>query len=400
MATSKPGNRLGFGVEVDDRAFSEALRGLAFETGKTMGAVLRGEARRLGIELAGLALPNAGALWGKNGLKQKSRKIAEKRIFADLHKIHKSAGGISLRLASRLNDPRVLAILAKDLTGKWSREARSSLGEYGRKSVASMEPARRRVYMRALQSDAASDAYDRRDGTRIRVRSTKVLTRSGKGLEEDFGAVIFRIMRAALVDPARALVNLRRFIKPDFYSTSFGSAGNKGADDDGITSEFQVVRGVGGKPYRAELNRRSAKQGKTGLVVLEGRKDTRSLIASVGRDLIRKVGSVKGGWMDSVSKIRKPDGSQEPQVDSWILGKKGKGSAREMYDPGNINFAIELENRIGNAGGIDTRLNYSKQAIRNRTAAMRKVLEAVLRKSLGREGAARRLKVVYGFGDS
>lgn len=387
-------NRMTFAVAVNDRDFSEALRGLAFETGKTMGATLRGEARRLGIELAGLALPNAGALWGKQGLGGRARKIGEKRIFSDLNKIYKSSGAISLRMASRINDPRVLQVLAKDLTGRWSRDARSGLGEYGKKSVASMEPARRRRYMRQLQSDAASDAYARSDGTSIRVRSTRVGDKGGrKMLEEDFGSVVFRIMRAALIDPARALVNLRRFIKPE--GESFGSAGSRG--DDGAAETFQVVRGVGGKPYRAELNRRSAKEGRSTLIVLEGRKNTRSLISSVGRDLIRKVGSVKGGWMDSVAKIRKPDGSQEPQVDSWITGKKGRGLAREMHDPSNINFAIELENRIGNAGGIDSRLNYSKQAVRNRTAAMRKVLEAVLRKSLGSAGAARRMRVVYGF---
>jgi hypothetical protein len=250
--------------------------------------------------------------------------------------------------------------------------------------------------MRGLQSDAAVDAYARSDGTVYSVKSTRIKSGKGEALEEHFGAVIFRIMRAALVDPARALVNLRKFIKPE--GESFGSAASGG--DDGAASTFQVVRGVGGKPYRAELNKRSAKQGRTALVVLEGKKDTRSLISSVGRDLIRKVGSVKGGWTDAVSKIRKPDGSQEPQIDSWITGKKGRGSAREMHDPANINFAIELENRIGNAGGIDNRLNYSKQAIRNRTAAMRKVLEAVLRKSLGREGGARRMRVVYGLGES
>jgi hypothetical protein len=384
----------GLSYSVDAKGFGQALSGIARETGKSVRDALRAESRRLAIELAGLALPNAGALWGKNGLKSKARKTMEKRIFKDLHKIHRSAGSLSLREASYLDNPIILNILARDFLGKWRREAtkQTKLSNFfgGTKTPTSLADVERQAI------EALSDGG--------KVRSTRIKTKSGEYREENFGSVIFRIMRAALVDPAKALYNLKRFIKPDGESSIQSRSSGGGTTFAGVAggrvrpSSLRVVRGVGGTPYREELDSYSRKQGFRQLIVLEGRKDTRSLINSVGKSLISRIGKVKGGWIDAGFRIPKPGGTSEPQIDSWISGKKGNGRSTEWNasSPMNLDFAITLQNSIGNAGNIDSRLRYTDRAIKNRTRAMRKVIEAVMKKRLGSKTGASQFEAIYG----
>lgn len=381
----------GLSYSVNDADFGKALAGIARETGKGVQAALRAQARRLGIELAGLALPNAGAQWGKNGLKSRARKLMEKRIFKDLNKIHRSAGDLSLREAVVLDNPVALNILARDLLGRWRREEnrqRRNLEFFNGKSSEKRPVSLADVERQAIQL--------LQEGRSVEVRSSRV-KRGGELVKEEFGSIVFRIMRAALRDPAKALVSLGRFIKRD------GDGGNIGGTQFASMAGGQVlqgmipVKGVGGRPYREQLASAAKEKKFKQLIVLDTRRDTRSLIQSVGKSLISRIGKVKGGWIDAAFRIPKPSGAAEPQIDAWISGKRANGKATEFNasNPLNLSFAITLENFIGNAGDIDRRLNYSRRAIRNRTAAMRKEIEAAMKRRLGGRRGASQFRAIY-----
>jgi hypothetical protein len=343
-------------LQADTRQFGRALEGLRFELGQGIRETLRDEARRLAFELGSLALPNANTKKGNAGLSSRAFRAGKNRILADIKKLYRPASRLSLKQIAYLNDERSLTAAAGDILQKW----RSS-DKIGRGSFAAQESAPA-VLKRARDYSAGKTTKEK---------------------EENLGQVLFRIMQAAVTGHPLALKNLRQVLKN-------GAVGDTGG------AALIAVRGVGGKPYREALNAWS-KGNKTRLIISEREKDSERLMKTLAEKLISRVGRVKGGWISSVSRIPKPNGSNDPKIGDWIRSKTGDGSAQEIGDPNNLSFAIELSNKIGNGGGINDRLNYVQRAIDWRTKKMENRLGFLLRKRLGREKGDASARFVYGI---
>lgn len=343
-------------LEPDTRAFGRALEGLKHELGKTIGQAIREESRLLAFELGSLALPNANTKKGNAGLSTRAFKAGKNRIQADLKKLYRPASRLSLRQLAYLNDEKSLTAAASDILQKW----RAS-DKVGRGAFAAQEQ----------NPSILKRARDFAPGVTVKEK------------EETIGRVLFRIMQAAVSGHPLALKNLRQVLKGGGIDNTGGAA-------------LKAVRGVGGSPYRDALNAWT-KGNKTRLIISEREKDAERLIKVLADKLISRVGKVKGGWVNSVSRIRNVNGGKEPKIGDWIKSKTGDGSAMEIGNPDDLSFAIELTNKIGNGGGINDRLNYVDRAIAWRTKKIQNKLKFLLRKRLGREKGDASARFTYGI---
>lgn len=303
-------------ARVDTSRLDAAISQFIGATGKEIGEELARQGKFLAYELAAVSPPAAKGQ--ANGLSPGNRKSSEAKIKRALE----------------------FFIRKKTNTG----------GAWATAQVAAEND------VAAFQQFAAGDGWYKG------ANSGFSLTASASGA----GGAIMRIMNAAKTDPARALKNIRQYLKHFIAEAEREVLKEYNNDQAAVMRAYYEAIGKRARRQRSKVVKVGGPQG--------GQGNTDRARAAIRRTAFAAVGGIKAGWVQAGDALPATISISRP---GWLAGKKQSG--RGSLTIGNFQASLTIANSNANPAGIEDRTKYVQKAIDNRERKILFALEGAIK---------------------